>query len=316
MPRPRTSLIIPNYNGATLLSENLPSVVEAAERHGAAEVVVVDDGSTDESASLVADRFDGVRLVKLGEHLGFVAAINRGVQRADGRLVVLLNSDVQVELDFLDPLEQALTDDTFAVSCRSLTEDDLNEGLSLAFFEEGDLVVVQPGIEAPDPRHDRRCTNFHASGGFSAFDRHKFLALGGLDPLFHPFYWEDVDLCYRAWKRGWRVVYEPESRVRHHAHGTISCYFTADEVADIYQTNKHIFVLKNISDPKYLRDYFRRLTGLLRGPADTDDQRRQGRAAFWALKRWREVLSRRPAAQRDAVVTDPEVFARSANVPC
>ena len=288
MPQNRSiSLVLPNFNGKSLLGQNLPSVLEAVDRQGGAEVIVVDDGSEDGSQDLVSEQYPGVRLLPLGSHQGFIAAVNHGVRQATGEVVVLLNTDVVPEPDFLAPLVGSLDEDTFAVSARSLTEQDRNEGLSLAFFDQGDLVVTQPGIDAPDRRHLRRCTNFHASGGFSAFDRGKFLALGGLDPVYHPFYWEDVDLCFRAWKRGWRCLYEPESVVHHLSHGTISCYFSDNEVQKIYEGNKHTFIVKNITEQRYLGAYMERLQrDLFRRPVtSTDRQRCWG--AFEMLKRFR-----------------------------
>ncbi len=321
MPRNHTvSLVLPNYNGKSLLQQNLPSVLDAVDVQGDAEVLVVDDGSDDGSQDLVTDKFPGVRLLPLGSHQGFIAAVNHGVKSAAGKVVVLLNTDVVVEQDFLSPLVDALGEDTFAVSARSLTEEDKNEGLSLAFFDRGDLVVTQPGIDAPDRRHQRRCTNFHASGGFSAFDRDKFMELGGLDPVYHPFYWEDVDLCFRAWKRGWRCIYEPESVVHHLSHGTISCYFSDHEVQKIYEGNKHTFIAKNITEQRYLSQYLERLQqDLFRRPVtSTDRQRTWG--AFEMLSRFRSIMAARGAsAAGDALgsrYSDTEVLELSANVPC
>ena len=318
MSRRSISVVIPNYNGKGLLAQNLPSVLEAADAWGAADVLVVDDGSDDGSQALLQDRFETVRLLPLPSHQGFIAAVNHGVQRAGGELVVLLNTDVVVEPDFLPPLEDAMDQETFAVSACSLTEDRGSEGLSLAYFDAGDLVVTQPGIDAPDPRHQRRCTNFHASAGFSAFHRRRFLELGGLDPIYHPFYWEDVDLCYRAWKRGWRCVYEPESVVHHLSHGTISCYFSQDEVQRIYERNKHTFTVKNITQERYLVPYLGLLERDLFQRPVTATERRRCWGAFEMVARLRSILAQRSAAAAagPARYDDTEVLERSANVPC
>lgn len=312
------SVVLPNYNGQALLERNLPSVLEAAHEHGDTEVVVVDDGSDDGSQALVQQRFAEARLLPLPSHQGFIAAANHGVQSCGGRHVVLLNTDVVVEPGFLAPLVDRFDDNTFAVSACSITEQGKNEGLSMAFFDEGDLVVVQPGIDAPDRRHRRRCTNFHASGGFSAFCRDKFLRLGGFDPAFHPFYWEDVDLCYRAWKRGWRCVHEPKSVVHHLSHGTISCYFSDQQVKRIYEVNKHTFIVKNITEERLLGDYIKRLKrDLFRRPVSAVDQQRSW-SAFELLKRFRSIMALRRAQQEpDPILhTDSEVLELSANVPC
>ena len=314
----KVSLIIPSFNGRGLLKRNLPGVVEAAETAGNSEVIVVDDGSTDGSRQWLEDEWQGrVRLLYNNTQRGFISSVNMGVKRSGGEMVLLLNSDVRVEPDFIAPLVDALDERTFAVSCCSLTNEGHNEGLSAAFYEDGDLVVVQPGVEMPDTAHDRRCTNFHASGGFSLFSRAKWLELGGLNPIYHPFYWEDVDLCFRAWKRGWRCIYEPESRVHHQPHSTISCYFDQEEIKKIYEGNKHTFILKNISDPVYFAAYVRQLGRDLFAPPSSPDEQRKHWGAFEMLKRARAAMALRgEQAKVESAYTDAEVFTRSANIPC
>ncbi len=314
----KASLIIPSFNGKELLQQHLGGVVQAARQEGDCEVLVVDDGSTDGSRQWVAEAFPAqVRVVGPEQQGGFIAAANLGAEQAAGEAVVLLNNDVGVEPGFLAPLLDALDEQTFAATCRSVTDKDQNEGLSVAFFEDGDLVVVQPGVEMQDTRHDRRCTNFHASGGFSAFCRRRWLELGGLDPIFHPFYWEDVDICFRAWKRGWRCLYIPESRVKHQPHSTISAHYDAEQVRRTYEGNKHTFIMKNISDPDLFSAYVRRLSrDLFDRPRSPGEQRRQW-GAFEMLKRARATMARRGKLSNGAsAMSDAEVLARSANVPC
>lgn len=318
----RASLIIPSYNGRALLERNLPGVLEATVSAGLSpgqcQVIVADDGSDDGTVPWLERRWgDRLRALPGEGHAGFIGTVNRAVDRARGEAVVLLNNDVEVEPGFLPPLLDALDERTFAATSRSLTDRGHNEGLSAAFFEQGDLAVVQPGVEIQAPMHDRRCTNFHASGGFSAFNRARWLELGGLDPIYHPFYWEDVDLCYRAWRRGWRCVYVPESRVRHQPHSTISLYHDEEQVKRTYQRNKHTFMLKNITAPEYFAAYARRLgRDLLCRPGSPEERRRRW-GAFEMLKRMGETLASRGEQNRAAGgLTDPEILARSANVPC
>ena len=315
---PAASIIIPSHNGLHLLKRCLPSVMEASEEHGACEVVVVDDASTDGTEAWLQETYgQGVRRVAQAQHAGFIAAVNRGVADTTGDALVLLNNDVSVEHDFLAPLLDCLDERTFAVTARSLTDAGQNEGLSVAFFEDGDLVVVQPGVEMQDTLHDRRCTNFHASGGFSAFDRGKWLELGGLDPIYHPFYWEDVDMCYRAWKRGWRCLYQPLSKVQHQPHSTISCYFSSEQVKRTYEGNKHVFIMKNITDQALFAAYVRRLGRDLFNRPGSPDERRRRWGAFELLRQAREAMAARGEQVRGGSVhTDAEVLDLSANRAC
>ena len=93
---------------------------------------------------------------------------------------------------------------------------------------------------------------FGASGGHALFDRKKFLQLGGFDEIYSPFYYEDADLSYRAWKRGYRVYYEPNSIVYHEHQATIGKSFSKRYIAFIFNRNRFIFLWKNLTDSKLI----------------------------------------------------------------
>jgi GT2 family glycosyltransferase len=103
---------------------------------------------------------------------------------------------------------------------------------------------TRSGVRLPDSEV------LFACGGAAAFDRSLWLALGGLDPLFAPFYWEDVDLSWRARKRGWRILHVPESVVHHEHSATIGARFDRRQVIDIYERNRLLFQWKNLTSPR------------------------------------------------------------------
>ena len=137
------SIIIPNWNGADLLRTYLPSVVAAGQRYPAdVEVIVVDDASTDPSVSLVEKEFAGVKLVRHEYNQGFGKACWSGARAAGNPILILLNSDVKVEPDFIAPLADALKDpDVFAAS--PLIFDDQgnlsNVTISIPYFKRGKI---------------------------------------------------------------------------------------------------------------------------------------------------------------------------------
>jgi len=99
-----------------------------------------------------------------------------------------------------------------------------------------------------------------ASGGQAAFDKQKWHELGGMNLLYKPFYWEDTDLGYSAWKRGWKVVWAPNCHVVHdHQKSVIANNFTKEFVTKTAQRNQFLFIWKNISDSKYLLEHLIRL---------------------------------------------------------
>ena len=91
-----------------------------------------------------------------------------------------------------------------------------------------------------------------ACGGAMLVSRQKYEALGGFDPMFSPFYFEDLDLSYRAWKRGWESRYLDFALVHHEHQATIGSLFTRDAVEHIHRTHHYLFMWKNLDDRWFL----------------------------------------------------------------
>jgi O-antigen biosynthesis protein len=304
------SVVIPNWNGKDLLAKYLPSVVEAMTGH---EVIVVDNGSVDGSAEFLRQRFPGVKVLALPQNLGFGGGSNAGFRAATGDIVVLLNSDMRVAANFLAPLLEGFRDpDVFAVSCQIFFSDPAKvreeTGLTQAWWQEGGLRVRH--------RLDDAVTDlfpcFYGGGGSCAFDRAKFLELGGFDHLLAPFYLEDTDLGYMAWKRGWKVLYQPRSIVFHEHRGTIGKKFSAGYIQGVLRKNFLLFTWKNIHEwrrlgPHFLYSWAGALASVLFGEL-------QGRPTFVGIAR---AFLQLPGAMRSrwqarslAAVSDTEAFRR------
>lgn len=251
------SVVIPNWNGRDLLEKYLPSVIEALSDNPRNEIVVVDNGSTDGSAAFLRERFPCVKVLALPENLGFGGGSNAGFREASNDIVVLLNSDMRVDRGFLAPLLAGFSDEkVFAVSCQIFFSDPkkLREetGLTQAWWAGGQLRVRH--------RMDAAVTDlypcFYGGGGSCAFDRRKFLELGGFDHLLRPFYLEDTDLGFMAWKRGWKVLYQPQSIVFHEHRGTIGKKFSPEYIQGVLKKNFVLFAWKNIHEWSRLRQHF------------------------------------------------------------
>ena len=159
----------------------------------------------------IAANYPEVRLLALPENLGFGGGSNAGFRAAKNDIVVLLNSDMRVERDFLAPLLAGFTDEAvFAVSCQIFFGDPTKRreetGLTQAWWRTAAACSHREEAEI-----DGLFPCFYGGGGSCAFDRRKFLELGGFDQLLAPFYLEDTDLGYLAWKRGWKVLYQPRA---------------------------------------------------------------------------------------------------------
>lgn len=234
------SIVIPNYNGYLLLKKNLPKVLDTV---GASEVIIVDDCSTDKSVELLKQF--AVKVLVNEKNLGFSSTVNKGVEEAKGEIVVLLNTDVVPEKNFLKPLINHFNDPkVFAVGCLDKSiegEKIVLRGRGLGRFERGFVLHQRGEVDKTD--------TFWVAGGSGAFRKSAWEKLGGFDTLYDPFYWEDIDLSYRAVKSGYNILFEPQSMVTHeHTEGAIKKNYSDSKVKIISYRNQFIFVWKNITD--------------------------------------------------------------------
>jgi len=306
------SIIIPTLNGLELLQKHLPTLLDA-DGVGQAEVIVVDDGGTDETASWLAASAPQVRVIRLETNSGFSRACNAGIQAAQGDAIVLLNNDVHVTPGFLAPLLRPLEADpeVFAVNASILIpgKDMLDEGQKHGAFHHGLFYV--DCLHNPALRAAQTAPTLYATACAAAYRRAMLDALGGFDDLFSPAYWEDVDLSYRALKRGWRVLYEPLSVVCHE-HESTTARLDPRFVSMLRQRNHFFFVWKNIGDARWLwaNVLLAPWVGVYHALRGGDTSLLRGLGA--ALRNISRVRARRREEQAAARVSDREVLAGAA----
>lgn len=243
------TIIIPNFSGVSLLESNLPSVVAAGRAYaGEVEIIVVDDASTDHSVAMLAAKFPQVRRVCHDVNRGFSDAVHSGVGAAGRDILIFLNSDVRPQADFIAPLVATLTSshDIFCVS--PLVNDPRGRPQNVSWnryiFVRGTVKSTQWDMTTVMDRtaSDRRLKSLFASGGSVALKKWMFLELGGFLPIYKPFYSEDMDLCTRAWMRGWPTLFEPESCVVHDHVGTIKRFYHAKRIRTIRTRNRFLYL--------------------------------------------------------------------------
>jgi len=306
------SLVITNYNGVANgnLPRFLPRIVEAAAQcPHTDEIILVDDGSSDESCGFVQTLFPQVRLVDLKPNRGFPTAANAGFAAARHRFVALLSNDMVPKPDWLTFLTPHFEDpEVFAASAQLRHEDGRPQSLRrVVVMKRGRFKRVAPPGGEPAPEQAATRRYYHAGDAWSLYDREKFEALGGFDQLFTPFFSEDEDLFYRAWKRGWKVTYEPRAQVvHHHECSTIFRAVNEAERERIYRAHQLLHTWKNLDDPALRAQH--RLSLLVRLlTAWIYD--REFYAAWHTAHGKREAL-RKSRAARAANLSDREVFRR------
>lgn len=243
-------VVVPNYNGFSLLKENLPKVIEESEKYGG-KIIIVDDGSDKKDFENVSDFVSklnkkNVVLLRSERNLGFSSTVNRGVRESAADFIVLLNTDVEPSENFLDEALNDLqsNDNLFGVGFMDKSIENgrtVLRGRGLATFKKGFLVHRRGEVDKMD--------TFWISGGSSVIRRELFWKLGGMDTLYDPFYWEDIDLSYRARKGGYSIEFNPKSVVVHkHSEGSIKKHFSNFQVKVTAYRNQFIFIWKNITD--------------------------------------------------------------------
>jgi GT2 family glycosyltransferase/glycosyltransferase involved in cell wall biosynthesis len=306
------SLIISTWNGRHLLETCLPRVLRAVEQDGGEhEVIVVDDASTDGTAEYVRREFPRVRLIALPRNLRFAGANDAAARAARGEALVFLNNDMLVEPDFLGPLLRHFRDPAvFAVTAHIQMAPHLvggglvrESGLVRARFENGAFV-----LRHEDPDSGEAVPVMYAGGGSSAWRRDRFFQLGAFDLMFRPFYFEDLDLSYRAQKAGWRVLFEPGSRLTHQHRQTNAPHnFPGGYVDLMFCKNELLFTWKVLTDPDLINRHFRALWGRLMRPRQHP---RLGACFLRAAAQLPELLVKRQRARRDLLLTDKAVLER------
>ncbi len=283
------TIIILNWNGRDLLAQGLPSVVEAARlSRTPTKVLVVDNGSIDDSVSFVRVSFPGVEVLPLERNFGFGEGNNMGVRHTASDIVILLNNDMVVEPDFLDPLLQPFEENErmFAVGAQIFFQDRSRRreetGKTYAYWDHGTIRYLHQEVTPLDA--ERGCAPIiWASGGAAAYDREKFLQLGGFSGLYNPAYVEDTDLSYRALKRGWEVVFAAKSRVLHKHRASSGRWFTPESLETLVKRNHLLFLWSNISSAKLLLEHCLTLPLRTLKRAVVNSEKSEARALLAAL---------------------------------
>jgi GT2 family glycosyltransferase len=214
------AVVIPNFNGARWLEGVLESV--AAQTVARAEVLVVDDGSTDGSIALLAERFPAVRVLALAGNRGFARTANAGLAAVRAEAVALVNTDVVLAPDWIERAAAALAAAPRAASVATKLVD-LEDPARL--YDAGDVlrrdgVCEQRGrFERDTGRYDVPGEVFSACAGAALYRRAPVLAAGGFDERFGT-YLEDVDLGLRLRLAGWSCRWEPRAVARHAGGGS------------------------------------------------------------------------------------------------
>ena len=226
----KIAVVILNWNGSALMERFLPSVVRYSPED-IADVIVADNGSTDDSLDMLARKFPMVRIIRFDRNYGFAEGYNQAMKQIENPYCVLLNSDVEVTPDSLDaPLQLLENDPTLvAVQPKILAEQQRDTfeyaGACGGFMDKygypfcrGRVFQV---IEKDKGQYDTDTDILWATGACLFIRTAIYKEAGGLDSGFFA-HQEEIDLCWRLRSRGYRLVCTPKSKVYHVGGGTLN----------------------------------------------------------------------------------------------
>lgn len=215
--REKTTIVIPNYNGMQYLEKCLQALHKKGNN---AHILVVDNGSADDSKRYVKDNFPEVELLEFAENKGFCMAVNAGIKAARTPYVLLLNNDTEVKEEFVSNLEAALerSEKIFSVASKMLVmqQPEIIDGAGDLYCALGWAFARKKGKKSASSMKARKV--FAACGGASIYRKAVFDEIGLFDN-HHFAYLEDMDIGYRAQIYGYENWYEPKAEVLHAGSG-------------------------------------------------------------------------------------------------
>ena len=239
----KTTVVIPNYNGRNYLQDCLTSLLEGSE---VPAIIVVDNGSADESAAMVKERFPMVKLIALPENRGFSAAVNIGIREAGTEYVFLLNNDTVVLKDTIEELEAAMErhPKAFSVAAKMLQMKNPELIDSAGDFYCASGWAFARGKDRKNEAFSKETSVFSACAGAALYRKAVFNEIGDFDEN-HFAYLEDIDVGYRAKIYGYRNYYAPASVVLHAGSGSSGSRHNKFKV-DLSSRNSIYLIYKNM----------------------------------------------------------------------
>ncbi|MGA2711655.1 MAG: glycosyltransferase [Bryobacteraceae bacterium] len=245
-------IVIPSRNGRELLANMLPALLPQV---GRGEIIVSDNGSTDGTAEWLAQNYPEVRVIRTTAALSFARAVNLGIRASGFTRTLLLNNDMIVQPGFIEALRSAFdrVPDLFCATAQIFFPPGMRrEETGKAVWRRDRLQDFPVRCDEPVPGEDLTWV-LYGSGGCSLFDTAKLRAVGGVSEVFEPAYVEDLDLGYRAWKRGWPSVFCAGAQVEHRHRGTTSRYYTAEQIDSFVERNYLRFLIHAVGSPVLFR---------------------------------------------------------------
>ena len=298
--KPTCALVLLNYNGRAVMEKCLPSVFAAASAGKGHQVVVVDNRSTDDSLAWVEANFPEV-LIYIARENQFLVSYNEYLSQCPHPLVFILNNDVVLDRNCLAPMLRHFEDpEVFSVAPEIRNEGErLENGRTYLRFRRGRIKYGTLDLEAG-------LTGFSTTAA-GLYDRKKLMSFGGFDSLLLPMYGEEIDLTLSAYRRGWKVIFEPQAKALHFAGVSIQSAVSNFKRRSSLVKNRHLIAAKHLHSRKLVISYL--LWAFLSFPGrllSKDKAYLEG--CKQALKMWPLAMQRRQREKEAAQISDVQML--------
>lgn len=318
----RCSVVILNWNGAEMLRRYLPSVVSTVTGSDD-EVVVADNGSTDDSVALVRSAFPSVRVITLDKNYGFAEGYNRALSEIHSTYTVLLNSDVEVTENWLHPLLSYMDQHSEVAACQPKIRSWLHRekfehaGAAGGYIDRLGYPYcrgrVLQNVETDNGQYDTIADIFWASGACMCVRTDVYKINGGLDADFFA-HMEEIDLCWRLQCRGYHIACVPQSVVYHLGGGALN--YESPRKTYLNFRNNLLMLYKNLPDKnlhgvlrwRWVLDYLAALHLLLTGKLRNAVAVYQARRDYHRMVKTGTFRQKREENKRRTLVPYPETI--------
>jgi GT2 family glycosyltransferase len=225
----RVAVVILNWNGCSFLEQFLPTVIENTPTE-LADVIVADNGSTDNSLNYLKEHFPSIKIIGFDKNYGFTGGYNRAIETLNHEYTILLNSDVETPKGWLEPLYEQMEKNPHVGACmpKMIAYADKHSfeyaGASGGFLDRYGYPFCRGRIlsttEVDNNQYNDPIPVFWASGACLMVRTSLYKKLGGLDSDFFA-HMEEIDFCWRLQHAGYKVMVYPQSRVFHVGGGTL-----------------------------------------------------------------------------------------------
>ncbi|MDR2834706.1 MAG: glycosyltransferase family 2 protein [Bacteroidales bacterium] len=224
------AIAILNWNGVEFLKKFLPSVIKNSDEK-ISNIYIIDNGSTDNSITVLQEHFPTIKIILLDKNYGFAEGYNRGLKKIEAKYYLLLNSDVEVPENWLKPLYELMeSDENIAVCGPKLLDFEKRDTFEYSGAVGGFIDKyaypfcrgrIFGNIEKDNQQYDSPLECFWVGGAAFLIRSELYNLLGGFDEIFFA-HQEEIDLCWRLKNLGYKIICEPKSIVYHVGGGTLN----------------------------------------------------------------------------------------------